>query len=84
MSENTASLDASNYFVNELHVRILNILKQQPGVPFSVITLAEMLGMTPLEIDNALEEIEGPVPGSEEPGAYLYVARNSNQAVYIP
>lgn len=64
--------------------KVLKILQQQPGVPFSVIMLAEMLGMSPFQIDVALEELEGPVEAIDAPGAYLYVARSTNQAIYIP
>lgn len=64
--------------------KVLEILKQQPGFPFSVIMLAEMLGVSPFQIDVALEEIEGPIDEADAPGAYLYVARSSNQAIFIP
>ena len=74
----------NSYSSEELQEKVIDILKQQPGVPFSVLTLAEMLGMSPFQIDIALEAIEGPVDGSDQPGAYIYLARSSNQAIYIP
>jgi AraC-like DNA-binding protein len=63
--------------------QILDILRQSPDVPFSIERLAEMLGKSHAQIEDALEDLEGPIP-SEGPAAFVHYWRLTDEAIYLP
>ncbi|MCL4473744.1 MAG: hypothetical protein M1539_03340 [Actinobacteria bacterium] len=72
-----------SFFPAGLNGRLLEILRQHPGVPFPCELLASMMGKTHFQIEIAIEEIEGPIE-SEEPGAFVHHWRITDEAIYIP
>ena len=72
-----------SYCWGELNDELYYILKQHPGVPYRVGRLARMLGRNELQIEAALEEIEGPV-ASTDPGAFIHIWRSTGEAIYLP
>lgn len=78
-----AQSEIPSYCWGELNDKLYYILKNQPGMPFPFSRLAEMLGKTEVQIEIALEEIEGPV-ASEVPGAFVHFWRSTGEAIYIP
>lgn len=63
--------------------RLLGILREHPGLPFPFASLAEMLDRDELQIEMALEELEGPV-ASDTPGAFVHLWWSTHEAIFIP
>ena len=70
-------------YLDRLNGQLLDILRQNPDIPFSISQLAEMMGKTHFQIKNAIEELEGPI-ASEVPGAFVRFWRLTDEAVFIP
>lgn len=62
---------------------VLEILRQNPDIPFSIDRLAQMLGKSHKQIEDLVEDLEGPI-ASETPGAFVHYWRLTGQAVYLP
>ena len=65
---------------------VLTCLRRQPRMPLSIDELVGSLaGVSASQVESALQELEGRVPGPEGPGsAYVHRCRCSDLSVYIP
>ena len=70
-------------YLEEVKQRVIDVISQQPGVPFSVILLAEIVGIAPPYIEAAFMEYDS-FPSCETAGAFLLLSGASRQIIYIP
>lgn len=69
---------------------VIACLRRQPGVPLDLRYLeASIAGVSYADIERAVRQLEGPVPGyysnrGSKKEAYVHLCRLNNQAVYIP
>ncbi|MHB1325539.1 MAG: hypothetical protein ACYDGS_10335 [Thermoleophilia bacterium] len=71
-------------FLDEVRRRVMDVIAQQPGVPFSIYLLAEMLGILPQFIEAAFIDFEGPEESPQMPRAILHMSQMSKQVIYLP
>jgi len=71
-------------FLEEIRRRVMGVITQQPGVPFSIYLLAEMLGIPPQFIESAFMDFEGPEETPQKPRAFLHMSQMSKQVIYLP
>lgn len=71
-------------YLDDVKKRVLDVIKQQPGVPFSVYLLSELLGILPQYIEAAFVDFEAPERMQLKTGAYLHCSSISKQVIYIP
>ncbi len=76
--------ESSADFLEEIRRRVMTVITQQPGVPFSIYLLAEMLGIPPQFIEAAFIDFEGPEESPHFPGALLHMSQMSKQVIYLP
>ncbi|MHB8859906.1 MAG: hypothetical protein ACYC6Z_10570 [Thermoleophilia bacterium] len=76
--------ESQSDYLDEVRQRVMDVISQQPGVPFSIYLLAEMLGMQPDFIEAAFIEFKGPEESPEKPGAILHLSQMSKQVIYLP
>ena len=76
--------EPSQGYLDHVKRRVLEVVKKQPGVPFSVYLLSELLGVLPECIESAFAECEEPAGPQPRPGAYMHCSRISKQIIYIP
>ncbi|MFA5810280.1 MAG: hypothetical protein WC935_08110 [Thermoleophilia bacterium] len=83
---NTTFLPAESRsdFLDEVKRRVMEVIKQQPGVPFSIYLLAEMLGILPQFIEAAFIDCEGPEESPRMPRVFLHESQTSKQVIYLP
>lgn len=72
------------YTCSSLMQDVMTTLRRQPEVPLSLGVIADSIaGITVAQVERAVKNLEGPVPGREE-DAYIHFCRVNYEAVYIP
>lgn len=70
--------------LSEVRRRVMAVITQQPGVPFSIDLLAEMLGILPRFIEAAFSDFVEPDESLRVPRPLLHVSAQSKQVIYLP
>ncbi|MHB8792806.1 MAG: hypothetical protein ACYC6O_05655 [Thermoleophilia bacterium] len=76
--------ESRSEFLEEVKKRVMDVITQQPGVPFSIYLLAGMLGIPPQFIEAAFIDCAGPEESPQMPQAFLHMSQMSKQVIYLP